>query len=445
MKDQTDALVAKGVRAAALHSAMPAATRRRNLERARKGELDLLYVAPERFRSPAFRKALAELDVCRFAIDEAHCVRQWGHDFRPDYSKLGEYRKLLGDPPVIALTATATPKVARDITTSLRLRSPVVIRTGIERPNLFLSATPIAVAEEKPARIAERIRQIGGAGIVYSALIRDLEELAVELKRLGIDALVYHGKLSADERRAMQEHFMTARDEVVLATNAFGMGVDKADIRFVLHAQVPRTLEAWTQEVGRAGRDGEPAWCELFYFEEDIAIQQRFVEWANPSLEYVVGVYETLRGWGERVQTKDQDDLRDELLIKNRADNRVSIALGWLETLGVVEGSFEDHDLSVVRELDPRELPVWLASGRKREFDLKSLLAMMHFAKGRSRCRRVSLARYFALPAPRARCGACDVCTDAAAWRRRELGGTAAEPAPRARKRRRSRKRARRR
>lgn len=210
---------------------------------------------------------------------------------------------------------------------------------------------------------------------------------------------------------------MQSDDEVVLATNAFGMGVDKPDIRFVLHAQVPRTLEAWTQEVGRAGRDGQPSWCELVYFEEDLAIQQNFVEWANPTLEYLLGVYETLRAWGERVQAKDLDDLRDELLVKSRSDNRVSICLRWLEVLGVVEGSFDDHSIRVVRPLDPNELPEFVRSGRKREIDLKSLLAMMRFAKNRRLCRRVQLARYFDLRPPRRkRCGACDACTKAERW-----------------------------
>jgi ATP-dependent DNA helicase RecQ len=417
MKDQVDALVAKGVRAAAVNSSMPASERNRALRAAQAGELDLLYVTPERFRSRAFDKLLPELDVVRLAIDEAHCISQWGHDFRPDYSRLGLYRERLGDPPTIALTATATAKVVKDVARALRLKKPLIVRTGIERPNLFLGCTHVDLAEEKVPLIAARVRAIGGAGIVYSALIRDLEDLHVELKRAGIHALVYHGKLSDAERRRMQDRFMRADDEVVLATNAFGMGVDKADIRFVLHAQIPRTLEAWTQEVGRAGRDGAPAWCELLYFEEDLAIQQNFVEWANPSLAYLMGVFETLQGWGERVQTKDLDDLRDELLVKSRADNRVSIALKWLEVLGVIEGDFADHSLRVVRPIDPRELPAFLKSGAKRDADLRALLGMMKFARERGICRRRSLAKHFDLPPKKGRCGACDNCTDADAWR----------------------------
>jgi ATP-dependent DNA helicase RecQ len=438
MKDQVDALKKRGVRAAAVNSSVSASTRTRAMKKALDGELDLLYVTPERFRSKRWQAIQGDLRVARLAVDEAHCVSQWGHDFRPDYSRLGEYRERLGSPPTIALTATATPKVAKDISRTLRLRKPVVLRAGIERPNLFLATTKVVVADEKLELIADRIRSIDGPGIVYSALIRDLEWLHDELARDGIQTLVYHGKLADRERRSMQERFMESDDAVVLATNAFGMGVDKPDIRFVLHAQVPRTLEAWAQEVGRAGRDGEPAWCELFYFQDDLAIQQSFVEWANPTLEYLVGVYETLRAWGERVQAKDLDDLRDELLAKTRVDNRVSICLRWLEVLGVVQGSFEDHTLRVVQPLDPDELPAFVRSGAKRDYDLKCLLAMMRFAKNRRACRRVQIARYFRLPAGSGRCGTCDVCTRPARWREQRFtpraAGAVRAPAARAAK-----------
>jgi ATP-dependent DNA helicase RecQ len=435
MQDQVDALRAKNIPAAFVNSSLSAGERRERLEAAARGRLKLLYVTPERFRSADFQAALPELRIVRLAVDEAHCVSQWGHDFRPDYSRLGEYRARIGHPPTLALTATATPRVAEDIVASLALREPLVVRLGIERPELFLAATRVELAEEKLPLLAERVRQLDGAGIVYSTLIRDLEELHVELKRRGIHSLVYHGKLSPQERRAMQARFLASRDEVVLATNAFGMGVDKPDIRFVLHAQVPRTLEQWTQEVGRAGRDGKPSWCEVLYFEEDLAIQQNFVEWANPSREYLLHVYETLRGWGERVQTKELGDLRDELLIKNRADNRVSICLKWLEVLGVTEGSFESHDLRVVRELAPGELPDSVGSPEKRRADLEGLLAMARFAGLAQECRRVLIARHFGLADPPTPCGACDVCADGAAWRASRIQARAVAPsdAPRER------------
>ena len=416
MKDQVDALRRQGIAAAEVNSSVPAKERAGRLAAAERGELDLLFVTPERFRSPSFRAALPRLRVTRLAVDEAHCISHWGHDFRPDYHLLGDYRALLGSPPTTALTATATPDVAEDIVGSLGLRDPFVHRGGIERENLFLASTRVHLAEEKVPLLADRIAAVDGPGIVYSALIRDLEHLHGSLRRRGIGSLVYHGKLSPAERRRMQERFMASDSDVVLATNAFGMGVDKANIRFVLHAQVPRTLEAWAQEVGRAGRDGGPSLCELLYFEEDVAIQQNFVQWANPSREYLLGVYEVLRGWGERLQAKDLDDLRDELLIKNRGDNRVSICLKWLEVLGVTRGSFESHDLVLARELDPNELPDFVGSEDKLRSDLEGLLAMVRFAAG-TECRRVTLARHFGLEAPQVPCGGCDVCVDAEGWR----------------------------
>jgi ATP-dependent DNA helicase RecQ len=428
MQDQVDALRAKNIRAAFVNSSLDSGQRRARLEAAARGELELLYVTPERFRSADFAGMLPRLSIARLAVDEAHCVSQWGHDFRPDYSRLAEYRARIGNPPTIALTATATPKVASDIVSLLGLRDPLVVRTGIERPELFLAATRIDLAEEKLPLLAQRVREIDGPGIVYSTLIRDLEALHVELKRLGIHSLVYHGKLSPEERRSMQARFQSSEREVVLATNAFGMGIDKPDIRFVMHAQVPRTLEQWTQEVGRAGRDGQPSWCEVLYFEEDLAIQQGFVEWANPSREYFVHTYEVLRGWGERIQSRELDDLRSELLVKNRADNRVNICLKWLEVLGIIEGSFETHDLRVVRELDPRELPDSVGSEDKRRADLEGLLAMARFAGERDECRRVTISRHFGLAEPPTPCGACDFCADAAGWRAEHMHARASSP-----------------
>ena len=417
MKDQVDDLRSRGLRAAAVNSSFSATERAEALEAAAGGELDLLFITPERFRSPLFRDVLPRLSVVLLAIDEAHCISHWGHDFRPDYHRLGEYRELLGSPPTVALTATATAAVADDIVTSLGLREPLLLREGIDRAGLFLAATPVEREEEKLPLLLERITTIDGPGIVYSALIRDLEHLHDELRRRGVESLVYHGKLSANERRSMQDRFMHSEREVVLATNAFGMGIDKPDIRFVLHAQLPRTLEAWAQEVGRAGRDGEPSLCELFYFEEDVAIQQNFVQWANPSREYLVGVYECLRGWGERIQSRELDDLRDELLVKNRGDNRVSISLKWLEVLGVTQGSFETRDLRVARELIPGELPAFVGSEEKLRADLTGLLKMVRFASVGEECRRLSLARHFGALEPEGNCGTCDVCIDPRSWR----------------------------
>ncbi len=430
MADQVDGLVSRGIAATFVNSSIDGGERRRRLDACCRGEFDLLYVTPERFRSPDFLERLPRLRITRLAVDEAHCISQWGHDFRPDYSRLARYRALLGNPPTIALTATATPRVAEDITRALALRDPLVLRSGIERPGLFFAATVCDSVEQKIDHLAQRLAQIEGAGIVYGTLVRDLEHLAVELRRRGLAPLLYHGGLSFRERREFQRRFMESRDGIVLATNAFGMGVDKADIRFVIHYQVPRTLEAWAQEVGRAGRDGGPAWCELLYFEEDLAIQQNFIQWANPSLEYLLGVYEVLRGWGERIATRDLDDLRAELLVKERRDNRVVICLKWLEVLGVTEGSFETHDLRLTRELDPAELPPSVGSQEKLEHDLSALLGVVRFAREETTPRRVLLARHFDLPEEGLAFG-CDNSEDPCAWRSAHLAPRAPlSPAP---------------
>ncbi len=425
MKDQVDALQAKGITAALVNSSIPVKQQDKNIQAAIDGELDLLYITPERFRTAKFQAIQDKLPVVRLAIDEAHCISQWGHDFRPDYQKLGIYRERLGNPPTVAMTATATKKVVKDVVSTLRLEKPLILRSGIERKNLFLGCTRVRVADEKVPLIASRIAQIGGPGIVYSALIKDLEALREELRALGIPSLVYHGKLADKERREMQDLFMQSSDGVVLATNAFGMGVDKFDIRFVIHAQVPGTLEEWTQEVGRAGRDDKPSWCELLFLEEDLSIQQSFIEWANPDLEFVLRVYSTLHDWGDRIQTKDLDDLREAVGIGTRADQRLSITMRWLYAMDVLEGGFGDNSLRIVKPLDPDELPDLLKSGGKLEQDLKALYRMMRFAMSRKICRRILLARYFDLPQHRQTCGACDNCIDARAWRRRMM-----EPRP---------------
>ena len=274
--------------------------------------MKLLYVTPEklakskRFMSKlqaAYKKGL----FSHLAIDEVHCCSQWGHDFRTDYPYvLQAIRRITQTnplPPVFLFTATTQPDATREIiehAQQLSGHDVDLVDGGSARVNLAyeVRAVPPPDRVDTVADLLEEHLRDGSA-IVFCGSRNRTEEIADQLTALGYPAKHYHAGLDADERRERQDDFIRGDTRVVTATNAFGMGVDKPDIRFVLHYQIPRTLEAWTQEVGRAGRDGKPAWCELLYFPEDIAIQNTFVSWANPSLEYVMMVYETLVGWGE--------------------------------------------------------------------------------------------------------------------------------------------------
>src|SRR5688572_16712628 len=302
MDDQVAALRARELPATCVHSMLERGERERRLDAALRGDVKLLYVTPERFRVPGFLETLKAAGaggakVTRMAVDEAHCVSQWGHDFRPDYLRLGDVRRELGDPPCLALTATATPAVQADVRAALRLGDDApLFHTGIGRPNLFLSVQHRETDESKQGRLLEVLERTGGPAIVYCALIRDLLRLEGELHRKGLKPLVYHGDLSAHERKTQQRAFQQSADALILATNAFGMGVDKPDIRAIVHWQIPRTLEAYYQEIGRAGRDGRGSFCELLWRQEDLVIQRDFTEWANPDAGFARQIVDHLQG-----------------------------------------------------------------------------------------------------------------------------------------------------
>ena len=408
MDDQVAALEKKGLPATCVHSMLDARTRKERLDRALGGEIRLLYCTPERFRVPGFLDAVRAVDVDLFAVDEAHCLSQWGHDFRPDYARLGEVRNALGDPPTLALTATATPDVQADIRRVLHLGDAPLWHTGIERDNLFLAVTPVDHPDDKLDHLLARIEASGGPGIVYTALIKDLRELEDLLQRRGFRPLVYHGKLSASERREQQARFVASPDALMLATNAFGMGVDKPDIRFIVHWQIPRTLEAYYQEIGRAGRDGAPAVCELLYCEQDVSIQREFTEWANPDQDFLRQVVGVLAGLGERAQAFDVQDLRATLLLKNRRDGRVETCLRLLRVAGCIDGELGQGDFAFLRVPTEDEITTWLPDD-KRERDLTGLLAMVRYAT-HDGCRKDHVHRYFGFEdafGPDG-CGTCD-------------------------------------
>jgi ATP-dependent DNA helicase RecQ len=278
MKDQVDALCALDIPAAYVNSTQTPAEQRHVLELARKGELRLLYVAPERFRFEGAMSALQQLNVTRFVVDEAHCVSQWGHDFRPDYMALERAIAALGRPPVSAFTATATAVVRDDIVRHLGMRAPEIHVSGFLRENLHLSVAPIKKMTQKLDHLLAVLGDIDGSAIVYCATRRHCEEVTLELVQRGIEAALYHGGLADDERHAMQEGFDRGDTPVMVATNAFGMGIDKANVRAVVHYDVPGSVEAYYQEAGRAGRDGDPAHCILLFTYADTRIHEFFIE-----------------------------------------------------------------------------------------------------------------------------------------------------------------------
>jgi ATP-dependent DNA helicase RecQ len=293
MKDQVDALRQRGVDATYINSSLRKPDRDARYRAVAEQQYAMLYVTPERFRKPEFLEVISHRDIRLLAVDEAHCISEWGHDFRPDYTRVGELRALLGNPTTIALTATATPDVQQDILRQLNLTADdmQMFHEGIDRPNLDLVVEEIWDADEKQQAmqiVFERwdVASNGGSGIVYFTLIRTLEEFSERLTEAGIRHVRYHGDLDRNVRRRIQEDFMTGRCPLVLATNAFGMGVDKEDIRFVVHADIPGSMESYYQEIGRAGRDGQPAECVLLYDQRDLNTQMEFIRWSNPDAEF---------------------------------------------------------------------------------------------------------------------------------------------------------------
>lgn len=294
MKDQVDALVAKNIPAAAVNSSLGGEEYRRVMNDFRSGALRLLYVAPERFGNDNFMRMLHGMPISLLAIDEAHCLSQWGHDFRPDYLRLGRVRQELGNPQTVALTATATENVRQDILHTLQLQEPAVIISGFGRNNLDFA---ISHCESRKAKF-ERIRHIIGKwkkGIIYCSTRKNVMTVFEEIQSYGSTAVAYHAGMTDEEREFSQNAFISGRADVVVATNAFGMGIDRADVRFVVHFEIPGSVEAYYQEAGRAGRDGELAACELLFNHADLKTQEFFFEGSNPSIDTIRSVYNLLR------------------------------------------------------------------------------------------------------------------------------------------------------
>ncbi|MGJ3241852.1 MAG: RecQ family ATP-dependent DNA helicase [Opitutales bacterium] len=423
MKDQVDALTAKGIPAAMLNSALSWDEQRATLDRMRAGALKIVYVAPERFRARSFTDSLAACRIALLAVDEAHCISQWGHDFRPDYMRLGEAVEACGRPQCVALTATATPEVREDIQAQLSLRQPAVYVAGFGRPNLTFNVRPVERKQEKAGRL-NRLIEAHGAGIVYCATRKSVEAVADQLREDGHPHVAYHGGLSDGAREAAQNRFIRKEVPLAVATNAFGMGIDRDDIRFVCHYDMPGSVEAYYQEAGRAGRDGKPAWCELLFCYPDKQIQDFFIEGSNPSPQLIRDLYAYLRHNRDREDCLhlSVDDLADSLPGKINP-MALSSALSLLRKQGLIErfqrpGSRLRSTRILKPELDPAAIPVD-AEGLavKRERDEDKLKRLIQFAYARS-CRQAWILDYFGQPDAEP-CGRCDACLRGSADRRK--------------------------
>lgn len=409
MQDQVDRLRQKNIDATYINSSLSTEQRHKRYEDIRQGHFRLLYVTPERFRKQEFLDSLKTRKIKFMAVDEAHCISNWGHDFRPDYTRLGEIRAMLGNPVTIALTATATPQVQQDIIEQLNLseKSVKLFHEGIERPNLRLTVEQVWGEEDKINHLKAIRRKQTGNMIAYFSLIKTLEQFSDCLTKQNISHLCYHGRLDQQQRKAVQNTFMTGSNNLILATNAFGMGIDKKDIRTVIHAEVPGSIESYYQEIGRAGRDNILSSCILLYDQQDLLIHMDFIKWNNPDAEFYRRLYSLLTDNMNQFHAVGLEELKEELHFKYKRDFRLETGLRMLDRFNVTEGSLENKNLTICTPL-PDELTSDSYLQDKQRREQQKLYNMVEYAKTKN-CRKAFIHTYFGLSAPE-NCGICDIC-----------------------------------
>jgi ATP-dependent DNA helicase RecQ len=396
MKDQVDRLRSLGIPAVLANSSQSAAEMSAALTDVEAGRVKLVYVAPERFDSSAFLDRARRWEVSLLAVDEAHCVSQWGHDFRPAYLRIGGVRPLLGDPPVVALTATATPEVRRDIQLQLGLRDPRSFVTGFDRRNLHWSVRRLRNEEEKDRAVLSLLRRVDGSAIVYASTRRSVDALSELLRGSGIPAVGYHAGLGDIERKSLQDAFMLGEARVVVATNAFGMGIDKPDVRVVVHYDMPGSLEAYYQEAGRAGRDGRNADCVLLHAYRDRFTHEFFIRQTHPDRSLVERTFREVRtraGTSGRVEVPPAEFART--LAGGKGERQVFAALRILEEAGIVAGTRDasGDTIGIMRLVASPERIRGELSGPDAEDALRFLRNLWRLAGGEVIHRGIGLPR----------------------------------------------------
>lgn len=411
MQDQAKKANDLGIRAVFISSILSKEERVKRIQNL--AQYQLVFVTPERFRKEDFVQAALAISWKFFVVDEAHCISMWGHDFRPDYSKLGEIRKKLGSPQVIALTATATMQAQKDIRDKLNLLSsdPTIFK-GIARPNLAVQVIDVVDEEGKKEELFEIVQNWkSDTNLIYFSLIQTLMRVSNQLRQMKIPHLVYHGDLKPQERKKILRTFQQEKDVLILATPAFGLGIDKPNIRNVLHFEVPGSLEAYFQEVGRAGRDGQLAQATLLYNPDDLTIQMEFIKWANPEKSFIQTLYRLIQTNQEKLNQVGIEFLKEQMTFKNRHDYRVEAALNIMEKGGILESRDEPFPYVAVQEPGDEFFeqmnPAFLLKNQQTK-----LYDFVQWIKNEEECRMVKIYSYFG-DGGHAECGQCDVCSRA--------------------------------
>ena len=412
MKDQSDKLEEKGLDVANLNSSVPESEQKESLKEVERESSDFIFTTPERLTDNEFLATLRDKTIDFVVVDEAHCISQWGHDFRPAFLQLREAFRQLKNPPILALTATATPEVIEDIKKQLDRPKMRVVNGGIFRPNLRFEVVHTTNDLEKRQKLAAILSKIEGSKIIYCATVKAVEEVTGFLQSAGLDVESYHGKLSAKIRTDVQNRFMAREIETIIATNAFGMGVDKPNIRAVIHWQIPGSLEAYYQEAGRAGRDGEEARCVLLYDTRDRRVQQFFLGVRYPSADDVTTIYEALENLKTAGNVQPKFEQIRETIGDTLAKTKLRVGLNLLKDEQIVRerrgAKFELLKTDIKGEEIKRLAETYVERGMN---DREKLERMMLYAQS-AFCRWQMLSKYFVADDGEEieKCGTCDNC-----------------------------------